>query len=585
MRLRLLTATAAACLLPAAPAYAGDPVMPLSQVHSGMQCTGYSVVRGTDIASFGVEVLDVVDGDPNEDGPRILVQVSGPAVDSTGIGPGFSGSPIYCDDGSGMQRNIGAISESIGEYGGKVVLATPIEAILANSPDAPRETDARASGAGRSARAARAERAIRRHGTRQLASPLTVSGLSRPLAAGLEAAGKRLGRPVLATPAGPLGSFGVQPLRPGSAVSVGYSSGDVKLGAIGTVAYTDGPAVWAFGHPFEGSGARALLLQDAYVYRVINDPNAAADSGGSYKYASAGHDVGTLSNDAADAVVGRMGTLPPSIPIEVDARDVDTGRTLQLHVTSADETDSGMSSGFSPISSVRPLAIAQGGSHVPRSAPGRLTGRMCLTIALKEIKRHARFCNRYVSSSAADAQDFSGGNSVAINAALDSLDAFGLIDAYEGRPPHIASVKASIDLQRGERMADLRRVRAPRAVRRGHKARLRVTLRKLRGPEFHRTYTVRIPRSVKPGRHRLTLRATGDAGGSADDLFSDVLFDDSGGSSGGGPATLRELVDAIHGLARQDGVSVRVGRARRTGFRDDAFVITGRASTTLRVRH
>ena len=37
------------------------------------------------------------------------------------------------DDG----RNAGAISESLGEYGGDVVLATPIEAILGTPPDAP----------------------------------------------------------------------------------------------------------------------------------------------------------------------------------------------------------------------------------------------------------------------------------------------------------------------------------------------------------------------------------------------------------------------------------------------------------------
>src|SRR2546423_184651 len=133
LRCRPPLAAAAALVAPAAPAFAGVPVMPLSQVHSGMRCTGYSVVHGTDISSFDVDVLDVVDGDPAEDGPRILVEVSGPAVDRTGIGPGFSGSPIYCDG-----RNIGAISESIGEYGGKVVPPTPIEAMLANSPDAPR---------------------------------------------------------------------------------------------------------------------------------------------------------------------------------------------------------------------------------------------------------------------------------------------------------------------------------------------------------------------------------------------------------------------------------------------------------------
>src|SRR3954465_11898907 len=94
-------AVAIAALAWAAPARAGDPIMPLSEVHSGMHCTGYSVVQGTDISSFDADVVDVVAGAPSEDGARILIEASGPAVDRTGIGPGFSGSPIYCPDGAG----------------------------------------------------------------------------------------------------------------------------------------------------------------------------------------------------------------------------------------------------------------------------------------------------------------------------------------------------------------------------------------------------------------------------------------------------------------------------------------------------
>src|SRR4051812_29252697 len=136
MRARhLVAALVPALIAGAAPAtaLAGDPIMPLSELRPGMQCTGYSVVRGTEISSFDVEILDVVSGDASaDDGPRILVRVSGPAVDRTGVGPGFSGSPIYCEG-----KNAGAISEAIGEYGGKTVLAAPIEDILANPPDAP----------------------------------------------------------------------------------------------------------------------------------------------------------------------------------------------------------------------------------------------------------------------------------------------------------------------------------------------------------------------------------------------------------------------------------------------------------------
>ena len=137
MRARLIASTIAAVLLPAAPAAAGDPIMPLSQVRPGMQCQGYTVVHGTEISSFDVEILEVVDGDASGQGPRLLVRVSGPAVDGTGMGPGFSGSPIYCPDDQGTSRNAGAISESLGEYGGDVVLATPIEAILGARVDAP----------------------------------------------------------------------------------------------------------------------------------------------------------------------------------------------------------------------------------------------------------------------------------------------------------------------------------------------------------------------------------------------------------------------------------------------------------------
>src|SRR4051795_8937478 len=113
--LRSAAAAALLCSIVAAPARAADPIMPLSDVHAGMRCTGYSVIQGTDISSFDVDILDVADGDAVAVPPRILVQVSGPAVDVTGVGPGFSGSPIYCSDGAGVARNVGAISESLGD--------------------------------------------------------------------------------------------------------------------------------------------------------------------------------------------------------------------------------------------------------------------------------------------------------------------------------------------------------------------------------------------------------------------------------------------------------------------------------------
>src|SRR3954464_2037786 len=184
MRVFPLVAPGAALLVPAAPAMAGDPTMPLWQVQPGMHCTGYSVIQGTAISSFDVAVLEVAGGEATGGGAEILVQVSGPAVDATGVGPGFSGSPIYCPDGAGVNRVIGAISESVNEYGGKIALATPIEAILGVPVDVP----SRPASPRMMAAAARA---------RPLASPLSVSGLDAPLAKALTTAAAKTGKPVL----------------------------------------------------------------------------------------------------------------------------------------------------------------------------------------------------------------------------------------------------------------------------------------------------------------------------------------------------------------------------------------------------
>ena len=76
--------------------------MPLSEVQAGMKCTAYSVFHGQQIETFDVDIVDIVGQAANfETAPRLLVRVSGPKVDETGVGPGFSGSPILCPDGDG----------------------------------------------------------------------------------------------------------------------------------------------------------------------------------------------------------------------------------------------------------------------------------------------------------------------------------------------------------------------------------------------------------------------------------------------------------------------------------------------------
>jgi hypothetical protein len=572
MRIRsLAVAAVAAALAPAAPAFAGDPTMPLSQVHAGMQCTARSVIQGTAISTFDVTVLDVAAGEAAGIG-NILISVSGPAVDATGIGPGFSGSPIYCPDEAGVQRVIGAISQSVNEYGGKVALATSIDAILGTPVDVPaRPPSARMKAAMASAK--------------PIAAPLSVSGLNAPLANALTKAAAKAGRPVLAVPPGPLGSFPVQTLQPGSAVAVGYSNGDVRTSATGTVAYVDGDRIWVFGHELEGNGRRALLLQDAYVYRIINNPLQIGAIGSTYKLAASGHDVGTVTNDAFSAVAGRLGVLPHTVPIQVIARNEDTGGQTVVNTAAADEAAVDLPSGGSWTSAIAPLAVTQGISAVLGSVPGRLTGDMCARITVAEIKKPLRFCNRYVSASGGQSEDGGATNAVLSGAANDLGSALGTIDAYTGKAPNVTGVTVLAKVHRGTDQAFLRSISVPSTVRRGRKVKVRVALQVVRGARLTRTYTLTIPRDARIGRQ--TLRLVGQDADAGDDAFTTIIIgDDDEEDEGGdaGPATLDALATQVRATERFDGVSLRLGRARGEAFRDKAFRISGSAQATVRVR-
>jgi hypothetical protein len=253
-----------------------------------------------------------------------------------------------------------------------------------------------------------------------------------------------------------------------------------------------------------------------------------------------------------------------------------------LHTTVADETAVDNPTGYSPLSTVAPLAVAQAAGGVLGATPGRLTGEMCLRITFDERPgRPARFCNRYVASQVRDPDAGPLGNEVAFDAAIDVLDAVTLIETYTGPPPHVRGLEATVDLHRGERLAYLRRVKAPKRVRPGSRVKVRVTLQRIRGKRFTRTERIRIPSGVKPGKRALTLR--GKRGGTLDDGLLEIILGGDFGGPGSDPVTVDGLISAIRALERWDGVQVRLAGERRRGFRDDSLVLAGRAKTMVRV--
>lgn len=554
MRVRIaLAAGLIACLAAPVAAEAAAPITKLSDVRAGMRCTSLSVIRGTAVSEFQVEVVDVLRGDPATLGPRILIRVSGAAVEGTGIGPGFSGSPIYCPDGTGAAPVIGAISEGLGEYGNFVALATPIEEVLGVQPGPIPQ--------------ARPAAALLRS-ARPLATPLTVSGVSAPVRQALLAAARRTGTPLMAAPAAPAATYPPYSLDPGTAVAVGMSSGDIALAAIGTVTYRDGDRLWAFGHPLDGAGRRSLPLLDAYVFSIIANPLGTFEAT-TYKLASAGRPVGALTADGNGAIAGRIGAPPPTIPLTVSARDDDSGRTRTLRVDVADERRLDLGSGLDLVGT---MAASDAMATVLRSTPPRVTTSMCLRIVVRQRPKRLGFCKRYFGP----------------YAPLDDLSAaFGLIDGYKFGRLDVERISIRMRVRAGVREAFILDARAPRRVRPGQRIRVGLLLQRSRAGRQRLSFPYRVPRSLRPGRRVLTVRgATPGSSEPLDDIFA-LIF--GGGDGEGGPRPPRsvpELGARIALMAQPTGIRASFARKAKGPIvhRSDTLLIRGKERVPIVVR-
>jgi hypothetical protein len=352
------------------------------------------------------------------------------------------------------------------------------------------------------------------------------------------------------------------------------------LSAIGTVAYRDGDRVWAFGHPLDGAGRRALLLQDAYVYGVVDTPGFA---GASFKLAAPGHVVGTLGNDTANAVVGRLGAGPPTFPFDVVARDADRGTTTRLHLDVADESAVGDPSGSSPLRLVGALAAAQATAAGLDGAPARQTATMCLRMSVRDVSRPLGFCNRYVDAQSA-AEGVGLGPADLVAGDVDQALADADDNTFAALP--VSGLRVSVTLHRGLRQAFMLGARAPARVRAGQRIPVRLALRQFRGPRMAETFRLRVPRGLRPGAHRLDLLGTpADTSGDLAGLFAGVFADEGDQAAAASLPELARLIRAIH---RFDGIKARwhgdgAGRVARRVFVSAAQRITGAVSVALRV--
>ena len=340
---RLLLSLVAVFVLVSAGPYGATTQMGIDEIRPGMVGIGRTVFDGTKVEEFKANIIGVLENVIGTHRNLILAKLEGGPLAHTGVIAGMSGSPVYVDG-----KLIGAVSYALGSFskepiagitpiaemttstsfnsdvrppGARVKVEYPLtqeslaaafrKALNWNRPFAERPTDAQLTGV--SAVAGLGGGQI---GTllRPIATPLVMSGFEPDLASFLGSAFGELGF----VPTG--GSAGVTrpgeakyegPLKPGDAVGVMLVGGDLQLGGTGTVTHLDGDRVYAFGHPMYNLGPIEFPMTRAYVYTVL--PSLFS----SMKLSTTGEIIGTVVQDRATAIAGRLGAGPRMIPITI----------------------------------------------------------------------------------------------------------------------------------------------------------------------------------------------------------------------------------------------------------------------------
>jgi hypothetical protein len=358
MKRTTFAAIVAVALAIAAWPEAASRYMSVDEVRPGMVGVGRTVFEGDRVEEFTVRVLGVL---RNTAAPRrslVIARLEGGPLAAIGVIAGMSGSPVYIDG-----RLLGAVAYSLGQFPKEPIAGiTPIEEMIEAAGPAPRRApggnaagldlplttekvaaalrqafsrfrqpfasspaDVRLEGLGPADEPRGAQLGVL---MRPIATPLALGGFSGPLREVVSGAFGQAGfvpMPDAPTGAGARPTGGQEPssaapLKPGDPVGVNLITGDIVMGATGTVTEVDGRTVYAFGHSFYNLGATEFPMTRAFVFALLPSLQS------SMRIAATGETIGTFRQDRYTAVAGTLGNGPGLIPVRMS---LDTERGLR----------------------------------------------------------------------------------------------------------------------------------------------------------------------------------------------------------------------------------------------------------------
>jgi len=313
-------------LLTVATAQAALSIMPLKDVRAGMHGTGKTVFNGDKVDDFQVEILGVLENT----GPKeslILGRLSGGPLEHTGVMQGMSGSPVYIEG-----KLIGAVAMAFPYAKDPIAGIRPIEEMLRVELTPQRAANVR----GLAKNADVASLFPAREGTgfgdtrmTEVSTPLSLSGFTSAAVEQFAPRMRQLGlepRQGISTGGAPEDRMGdPSKLQPGSMISVELMTGDMSVGADGTITAIDGNKVYAFGHRFLAVGPADLPFTRSEVMALLANINT------SFKISSGRELMGVISQDRNTAIEGSLGKRAALVPLDISVTQ-DTKHVENYHM-------------------------------------------------------------------------------------------------------------------------------------------------------------------------------------------------------------------------------------------------------------
>lgn len=461
---KLAVMVGCALLFSGASAWA-DSFMPVSSVREGMHGLAKTVVHGTTIDTFNVDVLGVLKNKGANGGDLVLVKVSGPLIDKTnGIAQGMSGSPVYING-----KLLGAVAYGFPQSGGRIGMVTPIEDMLklwaiddkgssTMEPDVnhliPLETPLMASG-------------YTADGMNFLSEKMKGFHMTPYSAASSGEDDRKL------------------PLYPGSSVAATMITGDLKLGAIGTVTYVDGDHILAFGHPFMNAGNTGYFMHNSYIFTVIPSTDTP------FKLGSVGAEIGEINQDRGTGISGVSGESPSFVPLHARVTDEDLRFTRNLDVRMI------KSQKLLPTLSATSVYNAIS-STMDRSGEGTVKFTYTFYPADNAQKPFTR-TNMYWSSS-----------DIASRSVDEIYDVLKILADNRFKDYDLRNIDVNMSVTKDRKTARILDATAtPMIVSPGDTIYLRVRLQAYRGDVFYKDMTFTVPKDQPYGKMMLEVRGGG----------------------------------------------------------------------------